>query len=288
MKKKLIGFIIITLSIIFKTSAISAQSKIFSKKENLRDIGEKTLMVVIENNSLIDLSLKEAVKKTWDLGDYKFCNIEDFEKIKADTSYYFLIRVKGQFKRENDPSMEFITILKGGPDAAMGIDKMYEVLSLPFQALDDGNDYILPFIETYMQIFKTHIKRVQEKKIAATIGISWYSNRLAEIGERTIMINENDLSELINAEEVEKMLKGNGQAVSEDDIEEAVEKKLSKTLVSICIAPQEPQVGSYCYKMLVGADDNELYYYRKQKITDKAPKGFLPEDVKKIGIPFTF
>jgi hypothetical protein len=104
-----------------------------------------------------------------------------------------------------------------------------------------------------------------------------------------VLINEEDMSEMITAEYINDTFKENGKVVDEDFISSAIEKKSADILVSICIAPQEPQNnGSYCYKMLVGADDGELYYYRKQKINAKNPKGFLPEDIKKIAIPFIF
>lgn len=282
-------FILSTIAAICVATLSFAQPKLFSKKENLKDIGEKTLMVVIENNSLLNLSIKEAVEKHWDLSPVKFCTTEDFEKFRTDTSYYFISRVLGQFKKEDDPGMEFLSLLKGGPDAIMGVEKMYDVLSLPLQPVDDENGYILPFLETYIRIFKAHVRRVQESKIAATIGIGWYSNRLSEIGKRNIFVNEDDLSAFTTEEFVKAQLKENAKVVDEDEICEAMEKALPKILATVSIAPQEPQLNkSYCYKMLVGADDGELYYYRKQKITSKSPKGFLPEDIKKIAIPFMF
>ncbi len=289
MKKSLFLTIMLTVTAVLTSSMAFGQSNLFSKKEDLKDLNEKTLMVVLENNSLIDLTLKDAIVKNWDLSKYGFCNPTEFENIKADTSFYFLLRVEGMFKKENDPGIEFLSLVKGGKDAVMGIDNMYEVLALPFQPLDDGNDYILPFIDTYVKIFKSHIQRIQEKKIAATMGIGWYSNRLSKIGKKSLLFNENDLSGSLDKEGVEKMFKGNCTVVDEDEIEEAMSEPSQNTLVSICIAAEEPQPGaSYCYKMLVGADNGELYYYRKQKVTDKNPKGFLPDEMKKISIPFSF
>ena len=37
--------------------------------------------------------------------------------------------------------------------------------------------------------------------------------------------------------------------------------------------------------MVVSADSHDIYYYRKQKVNAKNPKGFLPEDLKKLAIP---
>ena len=280
---------LLTVMSLFLAAQAFAQPKLFTKKDNLKNIGEKTLMVVTDNNSLINLSLKEAVGKNWDLCKVDYCNMKKFEQIKEDSSYFFLVKVAGQFKKEDDPGIEFLSLLKGGSEAIMGIENMYEVLSLPLQPLDDGNGYILPFLDIYVNIFKSHVRRIQDSKIANTVGLSWYSNRISKISKKSVLINEEDMSEMITAEYINDTFKENGKVVDEDFISSAIEKKSADILVSICIAPQEPQNnGSYCYKMLVGADDGELYYYRKQKINAKNPKGFLPEDIKKIAIPFIF
>ena len=289
MKNHTVKFIAFTLIYICFSALSFAQPRLFSKKDNLKDIGNKTLMVVLENNSLLNLTIKEAVQKNWDLCKVEFCNNDKFETIKSDTSYYFLLKVNGQFKKEDDPGIEFLSLLKGGSDGVMGIEKMYDVLSLPLQPVDDGSGYILPFIDAYIKIFKSHVLRIQESKIAITMGISWYSNRLAGISKRKVLINELDLSNFLTPEIIDEDLKENGKCVDEDTIADAMEKSLPDMLVSLCIAPEEPKNnGSYCYKMLVGADDGDLYYFRKQKINANNPKGFLPEDIKKISIPFIF
>ena len=284
---KLIAFTVVSL---FVSTITFAQPKLFSKKHDLKDIGEKTLMIVTDNISFLNMNIKESVEKLWDLSKVDFCNMREFEKIKSDTSYYFLIRLNGQFKKEEDPGIEFLSLLKGGPEALVGTGSMYDVLSLPLQPVDGSGDYIMPFTDTYIKIFKAHVKRVQENKIVAnTMGMSFYGNRLSKIGKKIIFINEEDMSEMVTADYINASFKDNGKVVDEDTIEESLEKARPGLLVSICIAPQEPKDnGSYCYKMLVGTDDGDLYYFRKQKINAKNPKGFLPEDIKKISIPFIF
>ncbi len=54
------------------------------------------------------------------------------------------------------------------------------------------------------------------------------------------------------------------------------------TVVSYVVAPSEPVNGSICYKMLIGSDNHELYYFKKHKITARNGKGFLTSDVKAI------
>lgn len=278
------NFLIALVAIFIAAPAVS-QAQVFSKKEDLKDLNSKTLMVVLENNSMIDLTLKQAVEKEWSLSKVEFCDLDKFEKIKTDTSYYFLIRVKGIFKKEREPSIEFLSLLKGGDEAYLGIDQMYDVLSLPFQQIDDPDGYIIPYIDAYINIIEAHVLRVQKKKIAATLGLSWYSNRLQELKDKIILVNEEDLSDLVSKEEANDILEKSGKVVEEDEIYDAIDNKKANMVYTICIGPEVEKQGSYCYKMVVSADSHDIYYYRKQKVNAKNPKGFLPEDLKKIAIP---
>ena len=52
--------------------------------------------------------------------------------------------------------------------------------------------------------------------------------------------------------------------------------------LGLMMAPDVPVDGSVCYKMLIGSDTLELYYFKKHKITSKNGKGFLASDLKAI------
>lgn len=282
---KIFSYLILTV-VLFVSHSTYAQIDLFNKKENLKDFNYKTLMVVIENNSIVDLALKEAVEKKWKISKYEFCNLDEFEQLKGDTSYYFLVRVQGIFKKEREPGIEFLSLLKGGPAGVKGVDQMADILSLPFQSVDDNQGNILPYVGSYVKIMQAHVLRVQKKKIAAHIGLAWYANRLNEIKDKQVLINENDLLENLSRSEAESLLKNSVRIVGEEEIEQVLNDEAAKTLVTLLIAPDVDQQGSYCYKMLISADSHELFYYKKQKISPKTPKGFSKEDIKAIVFQF--
>ena len=282
MKKRRFLFPFLAL-LLFAADSL-AQSALFAKRTDLADFDGKTVKVVIDNHSFFNLSLENAMKENWKLCPVEFCSQEQFEELKCDTSYYFLMKVDGVFKKEREPAMEFLSLLKGGPQAEVSIENMYEVLTLPLNSIDDDGSSIVPYLGAYVNIIQTHILRVQKKKVAAVMGISWYSNRLSEIGGMKLLLNENDLSKNVTAEQAEEILGPDGSVENEDAVYEAIDSASENTLVSLCIAPQLGQQGSYCYKMLIGTDSGELFYYRKQKITGKSPKGFLADDLKKIAV----
>lgn len=282
MKKRRFLFPFLAL-LLFAADSL-AQSALFAKRTDLADFDGKTVKVVIDNHSFFNLSLENAMKENWKLCPVEFCSQEQFEELKCDTSYYFMIRTAGVFKKENEPSMEFLSLLKGGPEAEEGIDAMYDILTLPLNSIDDDGSSIIPYLGAYVNIIQTHISRLQKRKLASFMGISWYSNRLSEINGMKLLVNENDLSALLTGGQAEEILCGAGEVADEDAVCDALERAAARTLVSLCVAPKPGQRGSYCYKMLISTDANELFYYRKQKVTGKAPKGFLKAELEKIAV----
>ncbi|MEF9986127.1 MAG: hypothetical protein RSC28_03340 [Bacteroidales bacterium] len=272
--------------LLFASNVVYAQIDLFNKKESLKDFNYKTLVVVLENNSIVDLALKDAIEKEWQLSKYKFCNLDEFEQLKGDTSYYFLTRVKGIFKKEREPAIEFLSLLKGGPKEVKGVDQMADILSMPLQDIDDTQGAIIPYISAYVKIFQAHVLRIQKKKIAAHLGISWYANRLGEIKGKRVLINENDLSRQVTEAGEMVSLETAVSIVGEDEIYKAIDNKEPKTIVTLVISPTIEQQGSFCYKMLLSTDSNELFYYKKQKISSKTPTGLLKEDIRAIVFPF--
>lgn len=264
-----------------------AQTRFFSRPEDLSDFGERTLMVVLENNSLMDASVKSAVEKEWKISKYAFCSSADFDRLKGDSTLYFLVRVKGVFKKEREPSMEFLSLLRGGPAGVQEIDKMAEVLSMPLQPLGSGDGYILPYLEAYVKVFQTHVRRIREHRIAARLGISWYSNRVSELKGRTVLLRKEDLSEEVVPEQAEERFGGHARIVEEEQAEQALQSGLQGAVISLCIAPETGARGAFCYKMILGTDDGDLYYYRQQKITEESPRGFREEDLAKLSRPFS-
>ena len=67
-----------------------------------------------------------------------------------------------------------------------------------------------------------------------------------------------------------------------DDVDDILSEGTAGTVISYTVAPDGAKNGSYCFKMLIGAEDNKLYFFKKHKISSKYGAGFLPEDLKKI------
>jgi hypothetical protein len=284
--KKIIA---VAVSIFIASISYGQGLSIFQKKVNLNDFSSKTTQVVVNgNNSLDDIMLINAVKKYWHLSPYNICTMEEFEKIKCDTSYYFLMKVDGHFAKEKEPSMEFLTLLKGDEKGAQGLNAMPEILSLPYRALDDDSGDSFAYLEPFITIIQNHVVKIQEQKFSWLIGISAYSDGMNGVSDMDILFSEEDFAFDVTQQMLDGDFHGKAKLTTKDEIESAIKEWRPNTLVSIVVSPKTEQKGAFCFKMLISTETRELYLYKKHKLGGKVGTGFTKEDYKRIAAPYAY
>lgn len=271
--------LIILITALIMPLMAGAQAQITTKKVKIEDFTQKVTKVVLNGNPFYDTSFKDEVAARWRISPYEFCTLEEFEGLKGNDSYYFLILTQGQFRKETAPGLQFISLVKGGQGADKGIGDMLEVVSLPFASAEYPSGRELIFLPAFLDIIQNHTLEAMENDFNAYGGLSNTAQKLGKAGNMDIVISEDDLNSLVYKE----MTDSEGMTVTdEDDADSYMLDEVSGTLVSYVVAPSEPVKGSFCYKMLIDAQTHELYYYRKHKISPKAGVGFLPEDIERI------
>ncbi len=277
MKKLIILIAALTLPLL-----AGAQAQINTKKVKVGDFTEKVTKIVLNGNSIYDTVIKEEITARWRISPYEFCTLEEFENLKGNDQYYFLIMTQAQFKKESSPGIQFLTLVKGGQGAEKGIDDMLEVVSMPFAAVEfpSGREFI--FLPALLDIIQDHTLASMEKDINAYGGLSNYSSNIHKSDDMFIVFSEDDLNDEITEELIEERFDTAMMVTDEESADEYIAGNTPGTLISYVVAPFDPVAGSYCYKMLIDAQTHKLYYYRKQRITKTNGPGFLKEDILKI------
>ena len=271
--------LIILITALIMPLMAGAQAQITTKKVKIEDFTQKVTKVVLNGNPFYDTSFKDEVAARWRISPYEFCTLEEFEGLKGNDSYYFLILTQGQFRKETAPGLQFISLVKGGQGADKGIGDMLEVVSLPFASAEYPSGRELIFLPAFLDIIQSHTLEAMENDFNAYGGLSNTAQKLGKVGNMDIVISEDDLNSLVS----EEMTDSEGMFITDEDYADSyMLDEVSGTLVSYVVAPSEPVKGSFCYKMLIDAQTHELYYYRKHKISPKAGAGFLPEDIERI------
>ena len=277
-------FIIFALSIIIPTFAFG-QAQIDTKKVKIADFTDKTTKVVLTGKMYHDAQLEKAIKERWYISASEFCTLDEYEKLMDDDNYYFLLTVSGQFRKENEPGLTFITLVKGGKGNEKGINSMLEVVSFPFASTQEpsGREYV--FLPAILDMIQTHVANSIAKDVNGYIGLPNYSLNISKSGQMNLVFSASDLSTEVTAELQGVHFDERVLVLDEDAADEYMTPEKDNTLVSYVVAPTDAQPGSYCYKMLFDTQSSNLYYFRKHKISKKFGPGFLAEDIKRICAP---
>ena len=257
------------------------QAQINTKKVKLSDFTQKTTKIVLSGNEFMDSALKNEVTMKWRISPYEFCTLDEFEDMKSSEDYYFLIATSGQFRKDINPTIQFLTLVKGGPKAVEGLDKMLEVVSLPIASAEFPSGREIAFLPAFLDIIQNYTLDAMEKDADAYGGLGNYSINIQRSDDMKIVFSRDDLS--FDSDSVEDDTFGKDMSIAdEEDVDELLEDNAANTLVSYVVAPYDPQPGAFCYKMLIDAQSHEIYYYKRHKISNKNGAGFLKEDIKHI------
>lgn len=284
MKKIFTVLFTIALAAAFMPAISSGQAKITTKKVKLSDFTTKTTRVVLAGSDIFNNTLKEEISRRWMISPYEFCSLEEYEAAKNSTNYYFLIPVSSRFKKEAEPGIIVLSLVKGGEENASSAEKEgFEVMSIPCAAADSrtGREYV--FLPALIDIIQRYMSEAMTSDRVSYGGLSGFSiGKMLRERDKKIVFSADDLAPSASA--ANDWAERNMVVMDEDDADELFTSGAANTLVSFTVAPAEPQKGSVCYKMIISADTHELCYFDKHQIKGNGP-GFQSLDLKTIALP---
>ena len=158
---------------------------------------------------------------------------------------------------------------------------MLELITFPYAAVDSPSGRETVFLPLMLNIVQQHVLSSIATDIVAYSPLIAYSNNIGKIKGKQVIMAEEDLSaDVLQLED--DYLKAPIVVTDMDTADEYVAGNVADAVVSYTVCPEDPQPGAFCYKMLVNAEDGELYYFRKHRITRKTGPGFLVEDMNRI------
>ncbi len=258
------------------------QAQINTKSVKISDFTQKTTKIVLTGNDFFDSFLKDEITAIWNISPYEFCTLEEFGALKTDDRYYFLLTTKGKFKNEKEAGLQFFTLVKGGPAAEKGINKMLEIVSLPFAAAEEPSGREHVFFRAFLNIIQNFTLDAMEKDTNAYGGLGLYNIDIFKTKNMGIVFSKGDLSDEITQEIKDKHFDKDILVIDENYADSFMTDGQEGILVSYVIAPTNPGSGAFCYKMLIDSGSHRLYYFKKHRLTKSQGPGFLPEDIKMI------
>ena len=255
------------LALLLTAPLLQGQGQVSTRKHRLADFTDKVTRVVLTGNEMLSSALREEIVTGWTASAFEFCTLEQYEKIKDQEQYYFLIIAESG-------DISYLTLHKGD----------YEVISLPLAASMGGDGRELTFLGGLIKTVQEFTLEAMESERVAYGMEAWVNKNYDKWGYmKQIRIAREDLADSVTPADLTRYLDSEFQIV--EDSAEAIQDYMDgqyNTLVGYVVAPISPEKDSYCYKLLFEADTHILYYFTKHKITAKKGVGFLPEDLKRL------
>ena len=257
----------------------------FPDKDEIKQFEASKTCIVLEDDpfSSYNIYIKEAVKACWKITPYEFITVKDFNVRRLNPAYSFIVITQTNFDLDRSHGLyNFLNLLQG-----KNVDKLSEMpelcaLPLSFAGVSDlGYSYKLGAIVSFMQ---KHAQKISEDpSLSLRKYLKYYNKNIPGIKNKTILVEQDDLTpEISTIKKIKKYYSGNIEIVTDDEIIKAIENKNPDTVILHKVGPMGDRDSGYCFIMLIGTDDSELYYYDLHMVDKANPNGLLPDDLKRL------
>lgn len=259
------------------------QAKIQTRKVRLSDFTTKTTKVVLAGSEMFNNALQEEMARRWLVSPYEFCSIAEYESLKNKPDYYFLLPASTKTKKELEPGVVCLTLLKGGLEKDDDPEKVgFDVISIPCAAAESPSGREFVFLPAFLDIIQRFVSEAMTSDRVSYGGLAAFSRKLLRDTGKKVVFSEDDLAEGVNPEGSWKEF--GIEILDEDDADQLFLEGTPDTMVGFVVAPAKIQKGSLCYKMIISADTHELCYFEKSPVKKESEVGFLPFDLKIISL----
>ncbi len=272
--------------IIFFASSflLSAQAPFPAGEEIKQFIASKTCVVLEDGNPVYNTYISKAIKEYWKITPFEFIKASDFNLKRSDPSFSFIILTETSFENDKSNSVfNFINLLQGKDVPELG--QMPEICAVPLSIAGEDDmeyGYKLGAILAFMQKHAGMIS--EDPSLTGRRYLKYYNKNIPEVKGRNILVKQEDLSPGINTiDKIRALYKYGIEIVPEGAIVKAIQDKAPNTLVLHKVGPVGDLYSGYCFKMLIGTDDSNMYYYNQHTIDKVNPNGLLPADLKRLG-----
>jgi hypothetical protein len=280
MKKTTFLLIFILFSI-----AGSAQQRPYPTAADAEKFRKSVTCVVMESDpfSFYNAEIKDAVTKYWKVTPVKYISVEEFNVMRNDPSYSFIVLTITNFSNDKSGSTyDFLNLLLGAD--VDELDQLPEFCAIPLcfsGAPEEEYSYklglIIRFIESHADLV------MSSPETLALRYLKYYNKNVPEIKDKTILVRQADLApEVSTTEKIALYYPYKVRIVEEEEIIRAIEEEQKDVLIVHKVGPDGVKRSGTCMKTLIGTDDAIMYYYDSHMADSKNASGLLISDLKRL------
>jgi len=203
--------------------------------------------------------------------------------MRKDIDKSFLVLI--QMRIDNDkvvPTYNFLSVSMGA--AVTKITDMPDICSVPLSYKDLPEDTYTYKLEGLIRFMQNYITAINENpKLIKKDAFMFYNKNMKQVKNKELWVTETDLEKTVRPlAEIRKVYKHNIKVVNPEDIQKAIQEKNTNVLYMHKVGPEGSRLQWRVWKMILGAGDDQLYYYNMHTISKSQGDGFLSKDFAKI------
>jgi len=268
--------------------ALNGQAPFPNRDEIQQFMASKTCVVLEANQfSEYNVFIREAVGTYWNITPYEIINTDEFEKRRRDPAYSFIVLTQTNYTRDRGRAVyNFLNLLQG--KNVRNISEMPEICAIPLSFKDEDDEdeeydysYKLGAILFFMQKHASMIS--EDPSLTGRRYLNYYNINAPKLKDKTILVVKDDLTPAISTiQSIRAIYQHRIEIVDEEAIEKAIREKTPNTLILHKVGPGASRYAGISFKMLIGTDDFDMYYYHQHTITRTAPDGLLADDLRRM------
>ncbi len=245
----------------------------------------KTYVVLSDNPmSEYNFAIREAVEEYWTLTKYEFLAHDDFADKSLDANASFLfVAVVNLEKDKSNARYNFLCLSLGGPDHE-DIDELKDITNLPLGYYGEEEEHYLNHLGTLLRFMQGHVSMLVAEPARVVQNVfQYYNKNMSLMKDKILYLVEDELAQANSSEaKVSEIYPFPFKIVEREVVQELIDSGDEDAVFLHKIGPQNKNVSSRVYKMLIGVSDAKLYYYNYHKSSAKNPDVLLKNDLKRI------
>jgi len=276
------------LAVIISIIAFTGKAQEYIPTEaDLNQFLNSKLYVVLESNPIAayNFKIQEAVKNAWNLTEFEFISLDQFQEMFNDPDKSFLMMTQVVFQNDKTKvRYNFLSMFIGKPELE-SFEDLPDIAAIPLSYTEVDEEFWVYKMESLVRFMQTHITNMRDNPGMIKKNIFEYYNEFSkDIKQKTLYLVKDEVSPEMNTEaKIKKVYPYRVKFVTRDEIEEAIESRDESVVYLHKVGPQGTRLRARCYKIIIGAKDANFYYFDYHWVQKgKNFDGFLEKDFKKI------
>lgn len=254
--------------------------------EDYEHFGESHTFVVLDDNVMSDfnLAIEKTMKQEWSVTPVDFISRKEFESKRLDPSYSFLLTTTVTYEKDKTKARyTYLSLLMGKEKSK--VNTMPDLISIPLAYTSVVDQKYVYKLNAFVRFVLKHVELMKsEPKLISKTPLVYYNKNIKSLKDKTLYLIKEELNKDLQSEAaVAKIYPHKFKFVTEADVAKAIRERAKDVVFLHKVGPEVAKYNTRCFKIVMGADDSEIYYFDYHNIDKKSPDRLLAADLKKMG-----